>query len=305
MEKKLIDQKEIDFNDKNYNLIKDQNNFFHLINEISYEKKMFYFIKNNIVTKQYTSDYYFNLPFKIFGLLFQSFTQDSVKLTNSLSIPKDVWNNKYFDLAQIENVPQKKKIFILLSFRIEMFLLNFKEKRKVTYDNIEKLCKEMQENLLLKNKNNKSININLLKFEYNNYNTGTDIEKKNLEMIKSDIEKLNNKSYMDIVILLIQNAMRMNEVLKISNMNNYDYLESQDEREELKSIQNGRIILTRFFSLVILKIIIDDLYKVILFYLNDIQNQETNEENESSESDSNKENYKFLQNNNGNSSKIN
>ena len=62
-------------------------------------------------------------------------------------------------------------------------------------------------------------------------------------------------------------SMRMNEVLKISNMNNYDYIEDDKEKEEVKKVQNSRINISIFFSNIILKIILNDLNKVLLTFI--------------------------------------
>ena len=115
---------------------------------------------------------------------------------------------------------------------------------------IASLSQEMNENFV-----NKALNSNS-----NNY------LKINKE-VKKDIENLKNKNYMEIIRFLIQNALRMNEVLKISNMNNYDYIEDDKEKEEVKNVQNSRINISIFFSKVILKIILNDLNKVLLAFI--------------------------------------
>ena len=62
---------------------------------------------------------------------------------------------------------------------------------------------------------NKVMNSNNTNYLYSNFTYET----------KKDFENLQKKSYMDIIKYLIQNAIRVNEVLKISNLNNYDYIE--------------------------------------------------------------------------------
>ena len=131
-----------------------------------------------------------------------------------------------------------------------MFLLEFKKQRKITSNLIASLSQEMNENFV-----NKALNSNS-----NNY---LKISKE----VKKDIENLKNKNYMEIIRFLIQNALRMNEVLKISNMNNYDYIEDDKEKEEVKNVQNSRINISSFFSKVILKIILNDLNKVLLAFI--------------------------------------
>ena len=133
-----------------------------------------------------------------------------------------------------------------------MFLQEFKKQRKITSTSIETLCKEMNENFV--NKALNSNNCNYLKVN---------------KEFKKDIENLKNKSYMDIITYLIQNALRMNEVLKISNLNNYDYFEDDKEKEENKLIQISRKNLTQFFSNIILKIILNDLHKTLLYFIKD------------------------------------
>ncbi len=245
--------------------IKIKNNKENIFNGLNYKEKLSYFTSNEIIQNQEEksiSDYYYNLPFKLFSLLFQSFTEDSVQITNFLSIPQNLWNKYYFDNAEIKNISQKKNIFILYNYKIEMFLQEFKKQRKITSNIIDNLSKEMNEIFV-----NKALNSN-----------SSSYLKVNKE-IKKDIENLKSKSYMDIIRYLIQNAMRMNEVLKISNLNNYDFIEDDKEREENEIIQNSRIKLAQFFSNVILKIILNDLYNVLLFYIKDENEKSYNIDN--------------------------
>ena len=249
--------------------IKIKNNNRNIFIGLTYKEKLSYFTSNEIIQHQEEksiSDYYYNLPFKLFSLLFKSFTEDSVQITNYLSLPQKLWNQYYFDNAKLKNISQKKNIFILYNYKIEMFLQEFKKQRKITSTAMEALCKEMNEAFI--NKALNSNNCNYLKVN---------------KEFKKDIENLKNKSYMDIIRYLIQNAMRMNEVLKISNLNNYDYIEDNKEREENKLIQILRKNLTQFFSNIILKIILNDLHKTLLFFIKDeneksytIDNNETN-----------------------------
>ena len=74
---------------------------------------------------------------------------------------------------------------------------------------------------------------------------------------------------MDIIKYIIQNAIRINEVLKTSNLNNYDFIEDNEEKEEVLNIQKNRLILTQFFSNVILNIIINDLQLALISYIKD------------------------------------
>jgi hypothetical protein len=232
--------------------IKNNNNN-KIFNRLNYKEKLSYFTSNEIIEHQEEKsikDYYYNLPFKLFSLLFHSFTEESVQITNFLSVPQKLWNQYYFDNATIKNISQKKNIFILYNYKIEIFLQEFKRQRKITSKIIENLSKEMNEIFV-----NKALNSN-----------NSSYLKVNKEM-KKDIENLKSKSYMDIIRYLIQNAMRMNEVLKISNLNNYDYIEDIIEKEENEIIQNSRIKLSQFFSNIILKIILNDLHNVLLFYI--------------------------------------
>ena len=217
------------------------------------KEKLSYFISNKIIEYQNEktlNDYYCSIPFKLYSLLFKSFTEESIQITNKLFIPQKMWDQYYFDNAKLQNVSQKKNIFILYNYRIEMFLLEFKKQRKINSKLMESLSQEMNENFV-----NKALNSNS-----NNY---LKISKE----VKKDIENLKNKNYMEIIRFLIQNALRMNEVLKISNMNNYDYIEDDKEKEEVKNVQNSRINISIFFSKVILKIILNDLNKVLLAFI--------------------------------------
>ena len=72
---------------------------------------------------------------------------------------------------------------------------------------------------------------------------------------------------MEIIKYLVQNAIRLNEVLKNSNLNNYDYIEDDKEREEVLNVQNNRLILAQFFSNTILNIILTDLQYALISYV--------------------------------------
>ena len=231
------------------------NNNTDIFKESNFSEKFTYFNRNQIIQineEKSPSDYYYNVPFTIFSLLFKSFTEDSVKITNNLSIPTKLWNQYYFDNAEIKNVTQKINIFILYNYKIEMFLHEYKKERKISSKSIENLCKEMNENFI-----NKALNSN-----------NSSYLKINKE-VKKDIENLKNKSYMDIIRYLIQNTMRMNGVLKISNLNNYDFFEEDKEKKEIEIIQKSRKNITKFFSNTILKIILNDLHKALLYLIKD------------------------------------
>ena len=224
-----------------------------------------YFIDNKIINSNNSisiSEHYLSIPFKIFSLLYKSFTVDSIQITNNLSLSQDVWKEKYFENANISNVSQKKDIFILYIYRIEMFLLVYKKKRKITNELIETLCKEMNQNFV-----NKVLNSNNTNYIFPNF----------VGEIKKDFDNLKKKGYMDIIKYLIQNAIRMNEVLKSSNLNNYDYIEDNKEKEEVLNVQKNRIILAQFFSNIILNIILNDLQLALMSLIKEkmkIQNSE-------------------------------
>ena len=133
-----------------------------------------------------------------------------------------------------------------------MFLHEYIRERKITSKSIENLCKEMNDNFM-----NKALNSN-----------NSSYLKINKE-IEKDIEKLQNKSYVDILRYLIQNTLRLSEVLKISNLNNYDYIEDDNEKKEMEIIQKSRINIAKFFSNSILKIILNDLHKALLYFIKD------------------------------------
>ncbi len=59
-------------------------------------------------------------------------------------------------------------------------------------------------------------------------------------------------------------------------MNNYDYIEDDKEKEEVKNVQNSRINITIFFSNVILKIILNDLNKVLLTFIKEENEKSSN-----------------------------
>ena len=95
--------------------------------------------------------------------------------------------------------------------------------------------------------------------------------------IKKDFDNLKKKGYLDIIKYLIQNAIRMKEVLKSSNLNNYDYIEDNKEKEEVLNVQKNRIILAQFFSNIILNIILNDLQLALMSLIKEkmkIQNSE-------------------------------
>ena len=224
-------------------------------------QQLVYFMENKIINSNAStsiSEHYLSIPFKIFSLLFKSFSETSVQITNNLSLSQDIWKEKYFANANINYISQKKDIFILYIYRIETFLQEFKKRRKITNELIENLCKEMNQNFVLKViSSNNSIYLN------SNFISDLAFE------IKKDFENLLKKSYMEIMKYLIQNAIRVNEVLKISNLNNYDYIEDNKEKEEVLNVQKYRLILTQFFSNVILHIILNDLQLALLSYIKD------------------------------------
>ena len=220
-------------------------------------KQLIYFIENKIINSNSSisiSEHYLSIPFKIFSLLNKSFSEDEVHITNNINLTQNIWKDKYFENANIINVPHKKEIFILYIYRINIFLSEFKKKRKITTELIETLCKEMNMNFI-----NKVINSNNINYIYSNFNNE----------IRKEFENLQKKSYMDIIKYIIQNAIRINEVLKTSNLNNYDFIEDNEEKEEVLNIQKNRLILTQFFSNVILNIIINDLQLALISYIKD------------------------------------
>jgi len=222
-------------------------------NEKAHQLK--YFIDNKIIKSNNSisiSEHYLTIPFKLFSLLCKSFTVDSIQITNNLSLSQDIWNDKYFENANISNVSQKKDIFILYIYRIEMFLFEYKKKRKITNELVEILCKEMNQNFV-----NKVLSSNNTNIIYPNA----------IGELKIDFDNLKKKSYMEIIKYLIINTIRMNEVLKSSNLNNYDYIEDNKEKEEVLNVQKNRIILAQFFSNSILNIILNDLQLVLMSFI--------------------------------------
>ena len=222
-------------------------------NEKAHQLK--YFIDNKIIKSNNSisiSEHYLTIPFKLFSLLCKSFTVDSIQITNNLSLSQDIWNDKYFKNANISNVSQKKEIFILYIYRIEMFLFEYKKKRKITNELVEILCKEMNQNFV-----NKVLSSNNTNIIYPNV----------IGELKIDFDNLKKKSYMEINKYLIINTIRMNEVLKSSNLNNYDYIEDNKEKEEVLNVQKNRIILAQFFSNSILNIILNDLQLALMSFI--------------------------------------
>ena len=222
-------------------------------NEKTHQLK--YFIDNKIIKSNNSisiSEHYLSIPFKLFSLLCKSFTVDSIQITNNLSLSQDIWNDKYFENANISNVSQKKDIFILYIYRIEMFLFEYKKKRKITNELVETLCKEMNQNFV-----NKVLSSNNTNIIYPNV----------IGELKIDFDNLKKKSYMEIIKYLIINTIRMNEVLKSSNLNNYDYIEDNKEKEEVLNVQKNRIILAQFFSNSILNIILNDLQLALMPFI--------------------------------------
>ena len=222
-------------------------------NEKTHQLK--YFIDNKIIKSNNSisiSEHYLSIPFKLFSLLCKSFTVDSIQITNNLSLSQDIWNDKYFENANISNVSQKKDVFILYIYRIEMFLFEYKKKRKITNELVETLCKEMNQNFV-----NKVLSSNNTNIIYPNV----------VGELKIDFDNLKKKSYMEIIKYLIINTIRMNEVLKSSNLNNYDYIEDNKEKEEVLNVQKNRIILAQFFSNSILNIILNDLQLALMPFI--------------------------------------
>ena len=127
-----------------------QDYFFNYTDKLAYNEKMAYFISNSLAEKEYNPNSYFDLPFKIFEQLYQSTQVPLTKITNTISIPKKIWNQKYFSEAGIDSINQKKEIFILINQKIDSFLEQYQKDKRITIENITELREVTDEEIICK-----------------------------------------------------------------------------------------------------------------------------------------------------------
>lgn len=247
MEIYLIKEKE-----KPGKLIQDY--FFNITDKCAYSNKMTYFIDNSILSSEYNHNYYYNLPFKIFTILYSSTLQPITKLNNTISIPQNIWNEKYFAQAKIDSVNQKKEILSLLIDKIDKFLIQFQEDKKLTLENIEWLREGMESDAI----NQK------LELYSNNYLYLSSMSE--FIQLNEDFEFKDNPSYYELYVEFIKKSLEMYQALTAADLLQYDFFESDNEVDKIKMISHHRIHITKFYAQTILKFILDDIVKVINCY---------------------------------------
>jgi hypothetical protein len=70
------------------------NYFFSHIDENNYLSKNNYFIQNKIIEKKFCANYYFMIPFKILGIIFQSMIIEGdthTILVDNIYLSKKIW----------------------------------------------------------------------------------------------------------------------------------------------------------------------------------------------------------------------
>lgn len=236
-----------------------QDYFFNYTDKLAYNEKMAYFISNSLAEKEYNPNSYFDLPFKIFERLCQSTQAPLTKITNITSIPKNIWNPKYFSEAGIDSINQKKEILILINQKIDSFLKQHQKDKKITIENIIVLREGMDDEIICKKLNLYS----------NNYLYLSSVS----EFIQVDesFEIGDEVSYYEILIEFLHKSINLSQAMKASDIENYDYFVNEKEIDEIKSILYYRIQITKFFAGSILKFILDDIKKILCCYLNDVR----------------------------------
>ena len=73
-----------------------QEYFFIITDKCAYNHKMNYFIDNSILSSEYNHNYYFNLPFKIFTILYSSTLQPFLL---------GIFGSKYHAIFRVVNFP--------------------------------------------------------------------------------------------------------------------------------------------------------------------------------------------------------
>ena len=242
-------------NNNNLKILKQY--FFNIIDQLTYEKKLNYFINNSILSKYYDKNYYFFIPKKFLTNIYQS-TLKEIKFTNNIYIKKDIWDKTYMNNLKIDNIKQKKEIFLNYNNYLENFINKFNHLNVFTYEDILLLSKDFTTNYINSklDKSNNYILLNLL----------DDITLLNYNSDENSFSHINNNvSYSNILKNFIKNSIQFFNIL---NLNDSEHFFKNNE--EIILIQNIRIELSRFYSIVILKIIIEDIFKFIYNYLKNI-----------------------------------
>lgn len=235
-----------------------QDYFFNYTDKLAYNEKMAYFISNSLAEKEYNPNSYFDLPFKIFEQLYHSTQVPLTKITNTISIPKKIWNQKYFSEAGIDSINQKKEIFILINQKIDSFLEQYQKDKRITIENITELREGKDEEIICKK----------LKLYSNNYLYLSSVSE--FIQVDEEFEIGDEVSYYELLIDFLQKSINLSKAMKASDIENYDYFVNEDEIDEIKSILHYRVHITKFYAGSILKFILDDIGKVICCYLRDV-----------------------------------
>ena len=240
--------------DNNNNLKIIKHYFFNIIDQLTYEKKLNYFINNSILSENYDKNYYFFIPKKILTKIYQS-TFKEIKFSKNIYINKNIWDKSLMNNLKINNIKQKKEIFLNYNNYLENFINKFNNLNIFTYEDILFLSKDFSLNYINSklDKSNNFILLNLL----------DDITLLNYNSDENSFNNFNNnESYSNILKDFIKNSIQFFNILNLND--NENFLKNS---EEYILIQNIRIELTRFYSIVLLKIIMEDILKFIYNYL--------------------------------------
>lgn len=239
------------------------NYFFNIVDQLTYEKKMHYFISNALSEEKYTDNYYYLLPFKILNILYQSIIDNSsnkVKFTNSIYITNDLWSSNYFNDKTIYLYKQKKKIMLQMNYHMSLFFDLYLKDQNITKKAIESLTNVFNERGimdLLEKQNNDFSYFNSISDYFidesayinaNEYDTYDNIEEDYIKLLKE----------------FIKNSIHLLSLLDNWDNNNSDYQ---------RYMYIKRVEITRLYSGVILRMIFGDVINVIKKHLQDTKLQ--------------------------------
>lgn len=239
------------------------NYFFNIVNQLTYEKKMHYFISNALSEEKYTDNYYYLLPFKILNILYQSIIDNSsnkVKFTNSIYITNDLWSSNYFNDKTIYLYKQKKKIMLQMNYHMSLFFDLYLKDQNIPKKAIESLTNVFNERGimdLLEKQNNDFSYFNSISDYFidesayinaNEYDTYDNIEEDYIKLLKE----------------FIKNSIHLLSLLDNWDNNNSDYQ---------RYMYIKRVEITRLYSGVILRMIFGDVINVIKKHLQDTKLQ--------------------------------
>lgn len=239
------------------------NYFFNIVDQLTYEKKMNYFISNALSEEKYTDNYYFLLPLKILNILYQSIIDNSsnkVKFTNAIYITNDLWSCNYFNDKTIYLYKQKKKIMVQMNYHMSLFFDLYLKDQTITKEAIERFTNVFNERGimdLLEKQNN----------DFSYFNSISDYfidESAYINANEYDTYDNIEEDYMKLLKEFIKNSIQL-----LSLLDNWDNNNSDNQRY----MYIKRVEITRLYSGVILRMIFGDVINVIKKHLQDTKLQ--------------------------------